>query len=266
MKLITLYSPFGGSGAFIMKKLTLLFSLLLLLSFTCKKKQITIFMIGDSTMANKTTPSDHPMERGWGMSLHEFFNSKIKVDNHAVNGRSSKSFRDEGRWAKVYEQIKPGDYVFIQFGHNDEKTDTVLHTDPETSYKTNLTRYVNETRERGGVPVLFTSIVRRAFNADGTLRDTHGMYIATVRQVAAKLNVVCIDLNVATGKLLLRMGDEPSKALYMWIVPTATNPTLETRKDNTHLNIEGAHTVAQIAVDSLRIKIPALKKYMLKRK
>lgn len=223
-------------------------------------------MIGDSTMANKTTPGDHPMERGWGMVLPEFFNSKIKVDNHAVNGRSSKSFRDEGRWTKVYDQIKPGDYVFIQFGHNDEKADTLLNTDPETSYKSNLTRYVKETRERGGVPVLFTSIVRRTFNPDGTLRDTHGAYIDALRKVAVKLNVVCIDLNDATGKLLLSMGDDPSKTLYMWTAPTATNPTLETRKDNTHLNIEGAHTVAQIALDSIRIKIPALRKYILKRK
>jgi pectinesterase len=214
-------------------------------------------------MANKTAPADHPMERGWGMMLPEFFNSKIKVDNRAVNGRSSKNFLTEGRWAKVYEQIKPGDYVFIQFGHNDEKTDTLLHTDPETSFKTNLTRYVCETRERGGIPVLFTSIVRRTFNPDGTLRDTHGRYIGAVREVANQLQVICIDLNTATQKLILSMGDEPSKALYMWTAPTAINPTIEIRKDNTHLNIEGARTVAQLAVDSLRLKIPALKRYIL---
>ena len=109
-----------------MKKLTLLFSLLLLFSFTCKKRNITIFMIGDSTMANKTTPTDHPMERGWGMMLHEFFTSDVSIENHAVNGRSTKSFRDEGRWTIVFNKIKKGDYVFIQFGHNDEKPDTLL--------------------------------------------------------------------------------------------------------------------------------------------
>jgi len=271
MKLITLYFPLRVRGISVLFPLRglggyiiLLFSLFLLLSFTHKQKPITIFMIGDSTMANKTTPGDHPLEHGWGMMLPEFFNSNVKVSNHAVNGRSTKSFRAEGRWAKVYEQIKPGDYVFIQFGHNDQKADTLLHTDPETSYPTNLARYVKETRERGGIPVLFTSIVRRTFNEDGTLRDTHGKYIHAVEKVAAELKVICIDLNAATGKLLLSMGDEPSKALYMWTEATTENPALEARKDNTHLNIRGAKTVAQIAVDSIRTKIPALRKYILK--
>lgn len=204
-------------------------------------------------MANKTTPEDHPAERGWGMMLPEYFNSKVKIDNHAVNGRSTKSFCTEGRWAKVYKQIKHGDYVFIQFGHNDQKTDTLLHTDPETSYKANLARYIAETRERAGTPVLFTSIVRRTFNADGTLRDTHGRYIEAMRQVATQLGVVCVDLNAATKTLIENMGDEPSKALYMWV---------DDRKDNTHLNEKGARTVAGLVADSIRIRIPKLIKYL----
>ncbi len=221
-------------------------------------------MIGDSTMANKTTPTDHPMERGWGMMLHEFFTSDVSIENHAVNGRSTKSFRDEGRWTIVFNKIKKGDYVFIQFGHNDEKPDTLLHTDPETSFKFNLARYINETRQRGGIPVLFTSIARRTFNSDGTLRDTHRRYIGAALEVANEFHVTCIDLNSATNKLLLSLGDEPSKALYMWIKSDSTNS--EPRKDNTHLNVAGARAVAQIAADSISIKIPLLKKYLLNKK
>ena len=236
-----------------MKRVYLIFSVLMLLSFAPKPKSITVFTIGDSTMANKTTPSDHPAEHGWGMMLQEFFKPTVTIQNHAKNGRSSKSFRTEGLWAKVQEQIKPGDYVFIQFCHNDQKVDTILHTDPETSYKINLVRYITEARERGGIPVLFTSIVRRTFNADGTLRDTHGAYIDAVRQVAVQHKVICIDLNIATKELVENMGDESSKTLYMWV---------DDRKDNTHLNEKGARAVAKMAVDSIRIKIPGLKKQL----
>lgn len=233
-----------------MKRTTLFLSLLLLFSFTHKKQQTTIFTIGDSTMANKTSPGDHPAERGWGMMLPEFFKQNVSVQNHAKNGRSSKSFRTEGRWDVVMKQIKPGDYVFIQFGHNDQKNDTLLHTDPETTYKANLARYITETRQCGGIPVLFTSIVRRSFNADGTLRNTHGAYIDAMKQVALEQAVVCIDLNAATRKLVQNLGNDPSKSLYMWV---------DDRKDDTHLNELGARAVAQLAVDSLNAKVPRLK-------
>ena len=105
-------------------------------------------MIGDSTMANKDI-SGGKLERGWGMMLKSFFTDDVIVDNHAVNGRSSKSFITEGRWQKVYEQIKPGDYVFIQFGHNDEKKDTARHTEPGSTFDENLRKFVRETRATG---------------------------------------------------------------------------------------------------------------------
>ena len=132
------------------------------LCFTSSKKQITIFIIGDSTAAEKLHPETN-MERGWGMMLQGFFDDAVRVDNHAVNGRSSKSFLDEGRWQKLVDRIKPGDYVFIQFGHNDEKPAANRHTDPGTTFDANLVRYVEETRAKGGIPVLFNSVVRRNF-------------------------------------------------------------------------------------------------------
>ena len=152
-------------------------AVVLMLSLTSAdtKRPITIFMIGDSTMANKPLDGNN-QERGWGQMLSGFFSDDIRVDNHALNGRSSLSFILEGEWQKVYDAIKPGDYVFIQFGHNDEKIKSENRgTRPGTpepalcpdqwgrpaSFDDNLRKFVNETREKGGIPVLFNSIARR---------------------------------------------------------------------------------------------------------
>ena len=137
-------------------------ALILFSAFRADKPVITIFMIGDSTMANKKIDGGNP-ERGWGMILPGFFSENIRIDNHAANGRSSRSFISEGRWEKVISKVKKGDYVFIQFGHNDEKADSTRHTDPGSTFDEILRRYVNETRAKGGIPVLFNSIVRRNF-------------------------------------------------------------------------------------------------------
>lgn len=114
-------------------------------------KTTTVFVIGDSTAAEKSGFRKSP-ERGWGMVLQGCFDDKILVDNHAVNGRSSKSFLDEGKWQKVLDRMKPGDYVLIQFGHNDEKPKADRHTDPGTTFDAHLARYVNETRAKGAYP------------------------------------------------------------------------------------------------------------------
>ena len=123
--------------------------LLGLTAFKAERRVTTVFMIGDSTMANKKLEGNNP-ERGWGQMLPGFFTEDIRVDNHAVNGRSSKSFIDEGRWDKVIAHVQKGDYVFIQFGHNDEKPDEARHTEPGTTFDANLRRFVRETKEKGG--------------------------------------------------------------------------------------------------------------------
>lgn len=120
-------------------------------AFRADKPVVTVFMIGDSTMANKKLDGGNP-ERGWGMVLPGFFSENIRIDNHAANGRSSRSFISEGRWEKVISKVKKGDYVFIQFGHNDEKADPTRHTDPGTTFDDHLRRYVNETRAKGESP------------------------------------------------------------------------------------------------------------------
>ena len=255
---------------------------LLLTAFVADKPVITIFMIGDSTMANKNITGGNP-ERGWGMVLPGFFAEDIKVDNHAVNGRSSKSFIDEGRWDKVLSLIKKGDYVFIQFGHNDEKPDPKRHTDPGSTFDANLRRFVRETREKGGIPVLFSSIVRRNFRVDSTavlkddhpdeatghhyeegdeLIDTHGAYLDSPRRVAQEEGVAFIDMNRLTHELVQGMGPEESKKLYMWIPANLVPACPKGKEDNTHLNIYGARVVAGLAADAVAEALPELGKHV----
>lgn len=225
--------------------------------------KIKIFMIGDSTMANKDI-SGGKLERGWGMMLNNFFSEDVIVENHAVNGRSSKSFITEGRWQKVLDQIKPGDYVFIQFGHNDEKKDTARHTVPGSTFDDNLRKFVRETRQKGGIPVLFNSVVRRTFVNSKTavedddkrdnsskelvegsvLIDTHGDYIVSPKNVAAEMDVPFIDANKITHDLEESLGPEKSKKLHMWYKPGEVASLPEGRQDNTHYNVYGARIVA----------------------
>lgn len=239
----------------------MILALFIVFGFSNEKK-ITIFMIGDSTCANKTLKKEH-LERGWGQVLPGFFDSRyVKIDNHAVNGRSSLSFRNEGRWKPIYDKIKKGDYVFIQFGHNDEKPKPDRHTDPGTTFNDQLKRYIKETREKGGIPVLFTPIVRRKFGEDGKLVPTHGDYPKAVRDVAKEMHVVLIDHNISSRIFVNSLGDSISREYYMWVKP-GTNPyTPDGKQDDTHLKAKGARAIARIAVKEIQEKIPALSKYV----
>jgi pectinesterase len=266
------------------KLLTIVTAALLLLTAATQEKTTTIFIIGDSTAANKDISSGKK-ERGWGMALQCFFDDHIVVDNHAVNGRSSLSFINEGRWNKVLEKMKPGDYVIIQFGHNDEKPKADRHTDPGSTFDYNLAKFVRETREHGGIPVLMNCVVRRNFfvNApendddeklrtttfkDGvkmvegdSLIDTHGLYRVAPRDVAQRMNVHFVDANRITHELEQGMGTEDSKRLHMWFRPGEEPSVPQGRQDNTHYNIYGAHVVAGLLADALCQEIPLLKKY-----
>lgn len=257
---------------------------LLTLLLTAGTNVTTVFVIGDSTAAEKSHPDTNP-ERGWGMVLQGFFDKNVRVENHAVNGRSSKSFIDEGRWQKVLDRIKPGDYVLIQFGHNDEKSNPKRHTDPGTTFDANLTRYVNETRAKGGIPVLLSCVVRRNFlrtvndsiedeslrntkyedekiNSD-TLIDTHGAYKDVPRYLAKRLNVPFVDANRLTHDLEQGMGIEGSRKLHMWFRPGEIKSIPKGRHDNTHYNVYGAHLVAGLIADALAKEVPQLGKHVV---
>ncbi|MDR3366228.1 MAG: GDSL-type esterase/lipase family protein [Prevotellaceae bacterium] len=236
----------------------ILLSVALLYVGAAEQKPFTIFMIGDSTMADKILEKDK-RERGWGMMMPEFLTGEVTVENHAVNGRSTKSFRSGGNWQKVIDKVKPGDYVFIQFGHNDAKLqDTARYAEAETAFRANLTRYVEETRAKGGKPVLFTSIVRRKFGNAGKLEDAHGRYVEVPREVAQQLNVPLVDLNVATTRWVEELGVEPSKRFFMWLKPGESLADVEGKEDNTHLVEAGAREVARMAAAALREKLPEL--------
>jgi pectinesterase len=255
----------------------------------------TIFIIGDSTAAKKDLSKGSP-ERGWGMALQCYFDSTfIRVDNHAVNGRSSKTFIDEGRWDKVLAAMKPGDYVIIQFGHNDEKPQADRHTDPGSTFDYNLAKYVRETREHGGIPILMNPVVRRNFGTtpdpskggepigakidDESLRnttsantssleaagevliDTHGLYRVAPRDVARRMNCHFVDANQITHDLEQSLGAEGSKKLHMWYKPGEEPSLPKGRQDNTHYNNYGAHVVAKLLAGALIKEIPVLSKY-----
>lgn len=218
-------------------------------------QSFVIHTIGDSTMAEKR--DDRRPETGWGecIARHLRPDAAVSVRNHAVNGRSTKSFIAEGRWDSVLDSLRPGDYVFIQFGHNDNKPeDSTRFTNASTIYKENLRRYVSDTRARKATPVLLTSIVRRNFNESGVLVDTHGGYPDAMRQVAAELGVTLVDAQLLTEKLVLALGPDSSRSLYMHLAPTDSPNYPDGRADDTHLKTAGAERVAALIINDLKTR------------
>lgn len=223
-----------------------------LLATAAPRERTSVFLVGDSTMADKPEPDRNP-ERGWGQMLPRFLDGSVQVRNRAVNGRSSRSFIAEGRWDAVLGEVRPGDYVLVQFGHNDQKReDPARFTNPYTGYRRNLERFVRDTRARGATPVLLSSIVRRSFNAHGVLEDTHGAYPQVTRDVARELGVPFVDLQSLSEELVLRAGVEGSKALFVWVAPGASAMYPEGKQDNTHLSVAGATEVARLAARALK--------------
>lgn len=217
---------------------------------------LRIHLIGDSTCATKDLAGENP-ERGWGQMFQPLFDDGVVVRNHALNGRSTKSFRDEGHWAEVCEELRPGDYLFIQFGHNDQKLhDSTRYASP-AQYAENVRRYIREVRERGARPVVLTSVVRRHFTAE-RLDDTHGAYLDAARRVAAEEHVPLIDVERLTRAWIEPLGDEASRAFYMWVEPGTCPLWPDGRRDDTHLNVRGARTVARMIAAQLPETVPEL--------
>lgn len=212
------------------------------------KKKITIWMVGDSTMANKS-PKAYP-ETGWGMAFAPFFDKDVKVDNRALNGRSTKSFINEKRWQPILDSIQPGDYVFIEFGHNDEKVEKPAVGTSLDSFRIYLSKYVNETRSKQGIPILLTPITRRSFK-DGVLTNSHGDYPAVVKAVADSLKVPMIDMLAMSSEYVTSLGVEKSKILYNYVDSGNANyPT--GKKDDTHFSPVGAQKMAELAASAIR--------------
>lgn len=223
-----------------------------LITTLCFAQKTTIYTIGDSTMANKKDPERNP-EHGWAQVLQPFFKDSFVIENKAVNGRSTKSFINEKRWDSIYKKLKKGDYVFIEFGHNDEKIeDSTRYTNPHTSYRYNLIRFVKESREKGAIPILLTSIARRNFNEKGVLVPTHGDYPLTTRLVAQEYKVPFIDLEYYTELLEQSYGPEKSKQLHLHFKAGENAYYDKDKADDTHLSLKGATAIAQIVVNQIK--------------
>ena len=180
----------------------LLITMVLVLSAANPVTKITVWTIGDSTMAAKSASS--APESGWGEALQGYLKANATVKNRAANGRSTLSFINEGRWKAVIDSLKKGDYLIIQFGHNDQKENPKLHTDPFGSFQDNIRKFITEAKKKGATPIVCTSIVRRHFDGNRNLKDTHGDYIKGTWEVAMATYTPCVDLEASTRELVDR--------------------------------------------------------------
>jgi lysophospholipase L1-like esterase len=229
-------------------------SLLFLCAFALPPKKTKLWLIGDSTMSVKEVRA-YP-ETGWGMPFGYFFDSTIVVDDRAKNGRSTRTFIEEGLWAPVVDNMSEGDYVFIQFGHNDEVETKKSYTTKE-QFAANLARYVNESRAKKAIPILITPVARRKFDANGKIVGTHDVYSQLVRDVAKSLNVPLIDLDIKAQALLQQMGPESSKYLFDYLQPGEHPNYPEGKQDDTHFSELGARKMAELVLADIRtLKLP----------
>jgi len=230
-------------------KTALILALLALTSFTTNDCHITLYMIGDSTMSIKD-PGAYP-ETGWGMPFAGFFDNTVTVDNRAKNGRSTKTFITEGLWKPVATNMKQGDYLIIQFGHNDEvKTKTSYAT--ETEFRDNLTLFITAAKNKAANPILITPVTRRKFDNAGKVEDTHVVYAQIVREVAAKNNVPLIDLDSLSMQLLQKLGPAQSALLFNQLVPGEHPNYPDGKTDNTHFNELGARLMAELVLSDIK--------------
>jgi DNA sulfur modification protein DndE len=251
--------PVPGIKLTIMKNLLFIISILIV---GCSQlKQPVLYMMGDSTMADK--PDLSFPERGWGQLLPTFFDSSFVIENHAKNGRSTRSFIYEGRWDSLYNKLKPGDYLVIQFGHNDESIQKTERYAAPLEYRYNLKKFVNEARSKGVNPILCTPIVRRNFE-EGKLVDTHGEYPGIMRELASELKVPLIDMHMKSQKLVSELGEEESLPLFLQIPAGVYEKVPEGKIDNTHSSEKGAIAIASLFVEGVKEQHLGLEKYLKK--
>jgi lysophospholipase L1-like esterase len=243
-------------------KFSITFFLIALFGSVCYgQKPITIFLAGDSTMAHKV-PERRP-ETGWGEALQKAFDERqVKIENLAQNGRSSKSFIAENRWQELVARLNKGDYVFIQFGHNDESKDKGDRYSTPEEFRNNLLRFVLEVRERKAVPVLLTPVMRRRFDIQGNFQDTHGEYPDIVRSVAAAQKVALIDMHRKSEQVIKQYGPEDSRKLFLQLKPGENVNFPKGVEDNTHFSPLGADVMAGLVVAEIKQQKLGLAKYL----
>ena len=215
--------------------LILLFSIFVF----AQKTPIVVYLAGDSTLAEKK-PEKRP-ETGWGEMFQKYFDEKkVKIENHAQNGRSTKTFISENRWQAIVDKLKKDDYVFIQFGHNDQSKDKGERYTPPEDFKKNLARMVADVRAKKANPVLLTPIMRRRFDKDGKFYDAHGEYPDLTRAAAKDLKVALIDMHRESERLIVKYGAEDSKKLFLQLKAGENANYPNGIEDNTHFSPLGA--------------------------
>ena len=211
-----------------------------------------IFWAGDSTVQTNDITT-YP-QTGIGQVFSLYVKEDITVVNHAKNGRSTKSFLDEGRLKAIDEAIGEGDFLFIQFGHNDEKTeDPTRYTEPFSSYMHNLEIFINTARNHGATPVLITPLERICFADSRHLGiGAHSDYVAAMKQVAEQKEVALVDLYSMSRVEMKKAGAEESKKWFMNLEPGEYPSCPEGKTDNTHLKYEGAVFFAGLVAKGLK--------------
>lgn len=224
------------------------------------KMKPTIYIIGDSTAGIKT--EDKRPESGWGEHLYRYFSTAVKIDNRALNGRSTKSFREEGHFEEIQNLLNEQDFLIIQFGHNDQKVDDPSRfTEPSGAFKENLAFYVEAAKQKGAQPILLTPMTRRRFENNQIIFDEVEAYYQATKEVAEKLHVPMIDMLAITIDLMNRKGEEQSKSLYLHLEPGEHPNYPEGVTDNTHFNETGANTLASLVAQQLNEQVSALAPY-----
>lgn len=241
-----------------MKKVLIIIAFIFLAYTYPDKSPIHIFLAGDSTMSVKEKKA-FP-ETGWGMPFADFWDTSVTVINKAKNGRSTKTFINEGLWKSIYDNLHAGDYVFVQFGHNDESPEKKdRYTSPD-SFRSNLVFFVQQVEQKGATPILLTPVSRRKFDKNGMALATHEKYSPLVKQVAREMNITCIDLDSSSRDVYQRMGADNSKLLFLQLQPGEHPNYPSGKEDNTHFNELGARVVAQLVLADIRKLLPDLAK------
>ena len=216
-------------------------------------RAIGVYVIGDSTIA-AYSEAQFP-QCGWGACLQSALGDGYRVENFARGGRSSKSFYDEGSWTPVMKALQPGDYVLIQFGHNDwwQKTKPDIYAPAETVYKAYLTRYITEVREKEAIPVLVTPIARYRFNSQNQVDCPNPEYPQAMKALGKELQVPVIDLDTMSRTLLQSLGKEEGKKFYCFFGPGEFAGFPDGKSDGTHTRREGANAYASIVANELKV-------------
>lgn len=233
-------------------------TVLILSCISLQREPIDVYLIGDSTMSSY--PENYYPRMGWGQALDTFFQSNIHIHNKAVSGRSTKSFIEEGHWQKVLDELGEGDYLLIQFGHNDMKAEQEhLYAAPFGAYTENLKLFIEETRKKKANPVLMTPVYRRRFDKNGFLQNSLGDYPVAVRMLAEKMEVPLIDLHQQSFRLFTELGPEKTKEIFLWLSPGEYENYPEGVEDNSHFSEIGAIALSGLVVNEMkRLNLPVI--------